>query len=57
MVVNGIDCAANVIDQPERFHIIEGRACIADNEIVLFAFGPKATCDGRMRGWRYKNER
>lgn len=36
--VNGVDYTANVIDQPERFHILEGRTCIAENEIVMTKF-------------------
>lgn len=38
VAVNGVDYTANVIDQPERFHILEGRTCTADNEIVLTEF-------------------
>lgn len=30
--------ATHVIDQPERFHILEGRTCTADNEIVITEF-------------------
>lgn len=36
--LNGISYTANVIDQPERFHILEGRTCTADNEIVITEF-------------------
>lgn len=36
--VNGVDYAANAISEPERFHILEGRACTGDNEIVLTEF-------------------
>lgn len=36
--VNGVDFTANVIDQPERFHILEGKTCGGDNEIVLTEF-------------------
>ncbi|MCD8120718.1 MAG: FtsX-like permease family protein [Clostridiales bacterium] len=36
--VNGIDYTANVITDPERFHILEGRACTGDDEIVLTEF-------------------
>lgn len=36
--VNGVDYTANVIDQPERFHILEGQTCRADNEIVVTEF-------------------
>lgn len=33
--LNGISYTANVIDEPERFHILEGRTCTAENEIVI----------------------
>ncbi len=36
--VNGINYTANVITEPERFHILQGRACIKDNEVVLTEF-------------------
>lgn len=36
--LNGISYMANVIDEPERFHILEGRTCMADNEIVITEF-------------------
>ncbi|MCM1381615.1 MAG: hypothetical protein NC192_06720, partial [Muribaculaceae bacterium] len=36
--VNGVDYTANVITEPDRFHILEGRTCKADNEIVLTEF-------------------
>lgn len=38
VAVNGIDYTANVISQPDRFHILEGRTSVADNEIVLTEF-------------------
>ena len=38
VAVNGVDYTANVIDQPERFHLLEGRTCTAENEIVLTEF-------------------
>jgi len=38
VTVNGIDYTANVISEPERFHILEGRSCMADSEIVLTEF-------------------
>lgn len=41
VAVNGVDYTANVIDQPERFHILQGRTCISDNEIVLTEFVAK----------------
>ncbi len=36
--VNGHSCTANVITEPERFHIFEGRTCHAPNEIVITEF-------------------
>lgn len=33
--LNGISYTANVIDEPDRFHILEGRTCNARNEIVI----------------------
>lgn len=36
--VNGIDYTANVISDPKRFHLIEGRTCMAEDEIVLTEF-------------------
>lgn len=36
--VNGIDYTANVISEPDRFHILEGRTCTADNEMVVTEF-------------------
>lgn len=36
--VNGVDFTINVIDQPERFHILEGRTCTGENEVVLTEF-------------------
>ena len=38
VAVNGIDYTANVIDQPERFHLLEGRTCTAADEIVVTEF-------------------
>lgn len=38
VAVNGMDYTANVITEPERFHILEGQTCIEDNEIVLSEF-------------------
>ncbi len=38
VAVNGVDHTVNVIDQPGRFHILEGRTCMRDNEIVLTEF-------------------
>lgn len=38
VAVNGVDYTANVIDQPERFHTLEGRTCTAENEIVMTEF-------------------
>ncbi len=33
--VNGANYTANVITEPERFHILQGCTCINDNEVVL----------------------
>ena len=38
VVVNGVDYTANVISDPERFHILEGRTCMGEDEIVLTEF-------------------
>lgn len=38
IAVNGTTYTANVIDEPKRFHILEGRTCDADNEVVLTEF-------------------
>lgn len=38
VAVNGVNYTANVIDQPERFHLLKGRTCTKDNEIVLTEF-------------------
>ncbi len=38
VAVNGVDFTANVTDQPQRFHIMEGRACTGDDEIVVTEF-------------------
>ncbi len=36
--VNGVNYTANVITEPERFHILRGRTCTNDNEVVLTEF-------------------
>ncbi|RGY97973.1 ABC transporter permease [Clostridium sp. AM58-1XD] len=36
--VNGIDYTANVISDPGRFHIVDGRTCLNEDEIVLTEF-------------------
>lgn len=38
VAVEGMDYTANVITEPERFHILEGRTCLKDDEIVLTEF-------------------
>lgn len=38
VAVNGVNYTANVIDQPGRFHLLMGRTCTKDNEIVLTEF-------------------
>ena len=36
--VNGVDYTANVITEPERFHLLEGHTCQNPNEVVLTEF-------------------
>ena len=36
--VNGIDYTANVITDPQRFHLLAGRTCQNTNEVVLTEF-------------------
>lgn len=36
--VNGIDYTANVITEPERFHMLEGQTCKKPDEVVLTEF-------------------
>lgn len=38
VAVNGIDYTVNAISEPNRFHILSGRTCNADNEIVVTEF-------------------
>lgn len=38
VAVEGMDYTANVITEPEWFHILEGRTCLEDDEIVLTEF-------------------
>lgn len=38
VAVEGVDYTANVISEPERFHILSGRTCAAENEIVITEF-------------------
>lgn len=33
--LNGVNYTANVISEPERFHILQGETCLNDDEIVL----------------------
>ena len=35
VAVNGIDYTANVISEPARFHLLEGKTCAAASEIVV----------------------
>lgn len=35
LALNGVSYTANVIDEPDRFHILEGRTCTGENEIVI----------------------
>lgn len=36
--VNGVDMTANVITEPERFHLLSGQTCREANEVVLTEF-------------------
>lgn len=36
--VNGTSYTANVITEPERFHMLQGKTCQRDDEIVLTEF-------------------
>lgn len=36
--VNGVDMTANVITEPERFHLLSGQTCRDANEVVLTEF-------------------
>lgn len=36
--VNGVDYTANVITEPERFHMLDGSTCLNDDEVVLTEF-------------------
>lgn len=38
VAVEGIDYTANVISEPERFHILQGSTCYQDDEIVITEF-------------------
>lgn len=38
VVVNGVDYTANVISEPQRFNILQGRTSTQDNEIVITEF-------------------
>lgn len=38
VTVNGIGYTANVITQPERFHMLEGQTCLGERTIVLTEF-------------------
>lgn len=38
VAAGGVDYTVNAISEPERFHILAGRTCAADNEIVITEF-------------------
>lgn len=42
VAVNGISFTANVISEPERFHIFRGKSCTNEDEIVLTDFSAEA---------------
>lgn len=35
VTVNGIRYSANIITEPERFHILQGETCLKENEVVI----------------------
>lgn len=35
VAANGIDLTANIITESERFHMLSGRTCMADDEVVI----------------------
>lgn len=39
--VNGVDYTANVLDKPQWFHVLSGRICRNDNEILVTEFVAK----------------
>lgn len=38
VIVNGADYTANVLDEPEEFHILSGSICYGDDEILITDF-------------------
>lgn len=62
VTVNGIDVTANVITQPERFHMLEGQTCSGEKTIVLteyvaadlgVAVGERVTAAGAVGSGTY----
>ncbi len=60
--VNGVDMTANVITQPERFHLLSGQTCREADEVVLTEFvaadlgvsvGDTVTVAGALGGGEY----
>ena len=41
VTVNGVDYTANAIDKPSRLHILSGKTCSRDNQIVITEFVAK----------------
>lgn len=41
VTVNGITYTTNVTDEPERYHVLEGRTCKYDNEVLITEFVAK----------------
>ncbi|MCM1048867.1 MAG: ABC transporter permease [Clostridiales bacterium] len=63
VAVEGADYTANVITEPERFHILAGKTCMNDNEIVLTEFvaadlnvtiGDTVNVSGELGTYEYK---
>lgn len=62
VTVNGVDYTANIIDEPERFHILQGETCLAEGETVVTTFvagdlgvdvGDSVTVDSGRRSQTY----
>lgn len=61
--VNGVDMTVNVITEPSRFHILNGRTCMEADEVVLTEFvasdlgvvvGDTVTLSGALGSIEYK---
>lgn len=41
VTVNGVDYTVNVLDRPQRFHLLAGKTCAADDQVVITEFAAK----------------